>query len=83
MEAKRTNGLFSDGPYIVYSQMLGNNSTRADPHKGETGQYSENIWEKEMLHNTNTKCLVDPKADYRNLLEQEPVNITKADVIIT
>lgn len=54
---------------------------RADPHKGETGQYSENIWEKEVLH--NTKCLVDPKVDYRNLLEQEPVNITKADIIIT
>lgn len=81
MEAKRTNGLFSDGPYIVYSQMLVNNSMRADPHKGETGQYSENIWEKEVLH--NTKCLVDPKVDYRNLLEQEPVNITKADIIIT
>lgn len=79
MEVKRTNGLFSDGPYIVYSQMLGNSSTRADPHKSETGQ---NIWEKVVSHNTNTKCLVDPKADYSNIPEQEPVNITKADIII-
>lgn len=44
-------------------------------------QYGKKICVKEMPHNTNTKWLVDLRADLRahhsNLPEQEPVHITK------
>lgn len=44
--------------------------------QSETQEYWKNIWEKKFLHNTNTRSLVDLRADHSNLSEQEPVNIT-------
>lgn len=44
--------------------------------QSETQEYWKNIWEKKLLHNTNTKLMVDLRTDHSNLSEQEPVNIT-------
>lgn len=47
---------------------------------GETEQHWKSIWETEVSHYTNAQRMVDLRADHSNLLEQEPVTITMADI---
>lgn len=42
---------------------------------------SKHTREKEASHNTNAKWLMDLRADHSNLLEQEPVIITEANIL--
>lgn len=50
------------------------------PTQDETEQYWKSMWEKEASHNISAQWLVDLRADHRNLLEQDLVNIIMAEI---
>ena len=82
-ESQNINRLFATESSRVYDLLKGEQQrlVQKDPPRRETEEFWKAIWEKEAVHNQHANWLNNLKSQYQEVLNQNPVTITKEDLI--